>query len=288
MDDKARDDSKDIALAAGNGSPQGIWGNDRTIWVSDDAGNKLFAYKRVNDPGTPENEYGTRDADSDFNTLMDAGNGFSRGIWSDGMDMFVVDTTSGAQKVFSYSMSDMAYGSARSFDLEGGNDHPAGIWSDGATLWVVDTGDDKLYAYGLPAAEAVSDDATLSALSLSGITLSPGFAADTLTYTASVSNDVASTTVTATANDDGATVAIVPADADDTADDHQVTLGVGDTAISVTVTAEDGTTMQTYAVTVTRAEELAVTGTADPTTVNGGGTVRLSSTVTGASGNEYL
>ena len=55
-----------------------------------------------------------------------------------------------------------------------------------------------------------STDATLSALSLSGFTLSPGFAADTLTYTASVGNDVASTTVTATATDDGATVAIVP------------------------------------------------------------------------------
>ena len=257
MDDKARDDSKDIALAAGNGSPQGIWGNDRTIWVSDDAGNKLFAYKRVNDPGTPDNEYGTRDADSDFNTLMDAGNAFSRGIWSDGMDMFVVDTTSAAQKVFSYSMSDMSHRPARSFDLEEGNDHPAGIWSDGATLWVVDQGDDKLYAYGLPAAEnqpPTSTDATLSALSLSGFTLSPSFAADTLTYTASVGNDVASTTVTAAANHDGATVAIVPADADDTADGHQVALAVGNTAVSVTVTAEDGTTMQTYAVTVTRAD----------------------------------
>ena len=101
-----------------------------------------------------------------------------------------------------------------------------------------------------------SDDATLSALSLSGVTLSPSFAADTLTYTGSVDNDVTSTTVTATANDDGATVAIVPADADDTADGHQVTLGVGDTAVSVTVTAEDGTTVQTYAVTVTRAEAI--------------------------------
>ena len=101
--------------------------------------------------------------------------------------------------------------------------------------------------------DAVSADATLSALSLSGVTLSPGFAADTLTYTGSVGSAVTSTTVTATANDDGATVAIVPADADDTADGHQVTLGVGDTAVSVTVTAEDGTTTQTYAVTVTRA-----------------------------------
>ena len=106
-----------------------------------------------------------------------------------------------------------------------------------------------------------SNDATLSELSLSGVTLSPVFAADTMTYTASVGNDVTSTTVTAKANHDGATVAIFPADADDTADGHQVALDVGETAVSVTVTAEDGTTTQTYAVTVTRAEaeELAET-----------------------------
>ncbi len=100
---------------------------------------------------------------------------------------------------------------------------------------------------------SASDDATLSALSLSDVTLSPSFAADTLAYTGSVGNSVTSTTVTATANHDGATVAIVPADADDTADGHQVALDVGETVISVTVTAEDGTTTQTYAVTVTRA-----------------------------------
>ena len=105
-----------------------------------------------------------------------------------------------------------------------------------------------------PGTAVTSDDATLNALSLSGVTLSPSFAADTLTYTGSVGNDVTSTTVTATATHDGATVAIVPADADDTADGHQVTLDVGDTAVSVTVTSADGTTTQTYAVTVTRAE----------------------------------
>ena len=102
----------------------------------------------------------------------------------------------------------------------------------------------------------VSADAevTLSALSLSDSMLSPSFAVDTLTYTGSVRNVVSMTTVTATPHDDGATVAIVPADADDVTDGHQVALPVGDTAISVTVTAENGTTMQTYTVTVTRAE----------------------------------
>ena len=117
--------------------------------------------------------------------------------------------------------------------------------------------DRDLPFYGLSGVFVVgsaSGDATLSALSLSGITLSPSFAADTLTYTASVGSAVDSTTVTATPNDDGTTVAIVPADANGATDGHQVALAVGGTAISVTVTATDGATTQTYAVTVSRAE----------------------------------
>ena len=102
--------------------------------------------------------------------------------------------------------------------------------------------------------ERQATDATLSALSLSGVTLAPSFDAETLEYTASVGNAVDSTTVTATANDDGATLEITPGDADAATDGHQVALGVGDTTVSVTVTAEDGTTTQTYAVTVTRAD----------------------------------
>ena len=112
-------------------------------------------------------------------------------------------------------------------------------------------------AVSLTEGAVTSTDATLSELSLSGVTLSPSFAADTLAYTGSVDNSVTSTTVTATANYDGATVAIVPVDADAATDGHQVTLAVGDTAVSVTVTAEDGTTTQTYAVIVTRAAQAA-------------------------------
>ena len=46
---------------------------------------------------------------------------------------------------------------------------------------------------------AGSADASLSALSLSGVTLSPAFASGTTAYTASVANTVTETTVTATA-----------------------------------------------------------------------------------------
>ncbi len=99
-----------------------------------------------------------------------------------------------------------------------------------------------------------SADATLSALSLSGVvTLSPTFASATGTYTADVAHSVASTTVTATETESGARSEISPDDADDATSGHQVDLGVGETVITVTVTAENGVATMEYEVTVTRA-----------------------------------
>ena len=98
-----------------------------------------------------------------------------------------------------------------------------------------------------------SADATLSALSLSGVTLDPTFASATGTYTADVAHSVASTTVTATETESGARSEISPDDADDATSGHQVDLGVGETVITVTVTAENGVATMEYEVTVTRA-----------------------------------
>ena len=95
-------------------------------------------------------------------------------------------------------------------------------------------------------------DASLSALSLSGVTLTPAFTSGITANTASVANGVAETTVAATASDANASVEVTPEDADDQALGDQVNLAVGETAISVEVTAEDGETTQTYTVTVTR------------------------------------
>ena len=147
-------------------------------------------------------------------------------------------------------------------DFELGLTHSPSEDSGSATGWSIEderhfdnSNHSGSFVISVNAGTAVtSTDATLSALSLSGVTLSPSFAADTLAYTASVGSAVDSTTVTATANDGGATLAILPADADAATDGHQVALAVGDTAVSVTVTAEDGTTTQTYTVTVARAD----------------------------------
>ena len=107
----------------------------------------------------------------------------------------------------------------------------------------------------LVAIEDNDGGAALSGLSLSkagtNFPVSPPFSADTITYTASVPNDVAAFTITATATDSNATVVITPADARPGAG-HQVLPEVGDNTITITVTAEDEVTTKTYTVTVTR------------------------------------
>ena len=94
---------------------------------------------------------------------------------------------------------------------------------------------------------SVSHDATLGALSLSGIEIG-AFSGAVTSYQASVDHAVEATTVTATASHSAATVSIEPG--------SEVSLAVGANEITVTVTAEDGSTTQTYTVTVTRASLL--------------------------------
>ena len=96
----------------------------------------------------------------------------------------------------------------------------------------------------------LSTDATLSSLTLSGVTLG-AFDPATTGYTATVPNDVTQTTVTPTLSDDGATYAIKLGGATDA--DGVIPLAVGSNVITIEVTAEDGNTAKTYTVTVTRA-----------------------------------
>ncbi len=100
---------------------------------------------------------------------------------------------------------------------------------------------------------AAAEDATLSALTLSGGTLSPDFAPDTTEYTASVENAYAQTTVAAPGNDPRANVYIWPRDADGGTSGHQVALAVNVAkTITINVYAEDQNTRKTYTVTATR------------------------------------
>ena len=97
-------------------------------------------------------------------------------------------------------------------------------------------------------------DATLSALSVSGATLSPAFAAATTTYSATVANAVSQVTITETKSEPTATVEYLDGsdatrtDADTMTAGFQVNLSVGANIVKVKVTAPDTTTTKTYTV----------------------------------------
>ena len=148
-----------------------------------------------------------------------------------------------------------------------------GVWSSGdltATVTGLDVGtqyDVQMRAFNASGegpwsptrmgTTALSDDATLSALTLSGARLTSAFKSGTTSYTASVGYTVARITVASTTSNVNATVEFL--DGDDntlsTADTVQVDLSVGENTIKVEVTAQDGVATETYTITVTRTEE---------------------------------
>ena len=144
-------------------------------------------------------------------------------------------------------------------------DAPTGLTEDATlvfTLTVTDTGS-LSYRDGVSITvvaqssepTALPGDATLSALALSDVSLTPAFESDTETYAVDASVEVTVTTVSATTTNSGATARITPSDADDNADNgHQVSLDYGVNTIGVLVTARDGVATTTYTVTVDRAK----------------------------------
>ena len=107
----------------------------------------------------------------------------------------------------------------------------------------------------------VSNDATLSALTLSGVDLT--FDPATTTYAASVPATTTQTTVTPTTNHASATYVVKLAGVTDL--DGTIPLAAGDNVITIDVTAEDGVTTEIYTVTITRATPAApVTVTLTP------------------------
>ena len=127
------------------------------------------------------------------------------------------------------------------------------VVGSGNVIAVVVTAQDggTTQTYTVTVTRAGSSDGSLSALSLSGVTLTPAFVLGTTAYAASVANSVTETTVRATAVA-GATFEVKLNGVVD--QDGVVPLAVGaGNVITVVVTAQDGEMMQTYSVTVTRA-----------------------------------
>lgn len=127
---------------------------------------------------------------------------------------------------------------------------------DENTLTVVVTAEDGVATktYTVTVTRARSANADLSGLSLSNGTLSPSFAAGTMSYTASVPYATSSVAITPDVSDATATVTINGATATPGVATIPMPLSVGDNTFTTIVTAQDNATRRTYTVTVTRAQ----------------------------------
>jgi uncharacterized repeat protein (TIGR02543 family) len=119
-----------------------------------------------------------------------------------------------------------------------------------------------------------SNDATLSALTISSGTLSPTFSRGTTSYTASVANSVSTVTITPTVNQANATTVQYIGATGTTA--FTGAIAVGSNVIRTLITAHDESTTSTYTVTVTRISNDATlsaitlsSGTLSPTFASG-------------------
>ena len=93
---------------------------------------------------------GTRLPSLDFTNLFSVENFGHRGIWSDGITMWVVNNHfGGTDKIFAYNLASKERNTNEDFNTlsNAGNDDTRGIWSDGITIWVVDSNQRKIFAY---------------------------------------------------------------------------------------------------------------------------------------------
>ena len=138
-------------LAGRNHLPWGVWSNGTTIWVSNTAVSKIYAY----DLATRQ-----RDRAKDFDGLRLAGNDSPHGIWSNEKTMWVADRED--DKVYAYDLATARRDPTREFNLVNvpgvvTNTEPGGIWSDRTSMWVIDGAERKIFAYALPEAPAAAE-----------------------------------------------------------------------------------------------------------------------------------
>ena len=247
--------NKEFSLHADNVDPAGIWSEGTTIWVANSGNtqaspNKIFAYTLSG---------GASDTDKEF---VGNANWTPFGIWGQGTTMWVINhiSASAGNRVEAYSIdlnSDRTAGpnhgrweTEKGFALRAPDGTtPVGIWSDGkGAVWITVPDSPKVESYNMLPFSAGST--TLSALTIndgtSDSTLRPAFAATTLAYSTSVTDDVNRVTVNATPSQSTATVAYLDAngkalvDADSNTALFQVDVGVGTTLIQILVTVQDG------------------------------------------------
>ncbi len=138
----------------------------------------------------------------------------------------------------------------------------------------------QTYTVNVNRAGALSNNANLSALTMSAGSLVPVFASATLAYTDAVANAVTSITVTPTVAQPNATIKVNGVTVASGSASGAISLIVGANPITVAVTAQDGTTIQTYTVNVTRAAAVSSNANLSALTVSSGSLVPVFASAT--------
>ena len=131
-----------LNVAGGVWIVRGLATDGRHMWITDTTSH-AHAFRLVDDPETPEDEYGRPDTSR---KLTMPGTGQLTGLFTDGRTMWGVRFGSNDSAVRSVKLSDGTE-AGYDFPLHEDNDHAYGIWSDGETFYVVDTADAMIYTY---------------------------------------------------------------------------------------------------------------------------------------------
>ncbi len=125
--------------ASGLTKPEGIATDGQTIWIVDDATNRVQRYDEA-----ALRRSGSQAKSSQF--ALNSQNQNPTGITTDGEFLWVVDASS--DKVFIYDLAGQLLNSWR---LDPENKDPAGLTinAEGNRMWVVDAMDDRVYVYSL-------------------------------------------------------------------------------------------------------------------------------------------
>ena len=238
MSDKARDSGKDfnILSAAGNDLPEGLWSDGATMRVADSIDDKIYSFN------VPDSD----NADLRAITVAEgAGDPYEIPGFTPGSTTSTLTTGGSTEQI-------TVAGEPRQFEAmaevtspadadttEDGHQVNTPVGETTVTLRVTaEDGATKDHTLTVTRPD-ISDDTSLSALTVGGISASDG---DLIPFT----SGTATATVVAEPSHAAATAEISPTDADDVASGHQVALTAGAyTDVTITVTAQDGSTNDT-------------------------------------------
>ena len=228
--------------------PLGVGSNVITVEVTAEDGNTTQTYKvtviRAEPPSTDATLKGLTLSRVDFGTFSSATTSYTAQVANSVTETTVTPTVNDSGASYVIKLGGVT-------DADGVVSLAVGANVITVVVTAEDDSTAKTYRVTVTRAEPPSTDATLSALTLSGVNFGT-FDSTTTSYSAQVANSVSQTTVTPVVNDSGASRIIKLGGVTDS--DGVIPLGVGSNVITVEVTAEDDLTTRTYTVTVTRAE----------------------------------